>query len=231
MPRGFIHYRSPDGGQAGIGEGLRTRSVIEARQRINLFLAECTDNLGPRSARLQVFEPFPPPEPAAVVDDATRQLGPGERVPLSNEERVWEWKAAPGPDFAARVAAFVAFAVASERLPRIHVNAAVQRHDSPPSPQVELVLEHDFKLVGPDGQVLPGQDEALYLPGWGQSRLTLYLGRNRMWAVLHFPFEAPDAAFERCVANIEATGIELARKNFKLARLNQRGDGYVLRKM
>jgi hypothetical protein len=236
MPRGFILYRPPAGGLAGVGEALRTRSVTVAMQRANLFLAECTDNVTPQAARLRVFEPYEDDPaataPAQVATEASALFGAGALVPLSNEERVWEWHATPGPELGARVAAFVAFAAARERLPRIHVNAAVRRHGSPKTVQVEVVLEHELRLTLPDGRdVLPFQDDAHYLPGWGRSRLTLQLGPNRIWALLCFPFEAPGQDFQRCVADIEATGLVLAAKNFLVARPNARGDGYVTRKL
>lgn len=228
--REFVHYRSPSLSRAGAGESLRTRHAADAYERARHFILTATDASAPTKAELRVYkaddvpeEPLPPPAQAA-----RERFGIASRNALS-AEIYWEWSSEPGAGHPETVARFVAFTSEHEPLPRIWLSPTLRGHDAPRRPQVETRLTWEFKLTDDGGDVLPDQDDSLYLPGWnGPSRLILNLGSNRFSLVLKLPLAG--AALESCVARIEeALGHQLDRRCFRRVRLNADETGYVER--
>ncbi|MBA3461119.1 MAG: hypothetical protein H0T46_14235 [Deltaproteobacteria bacterium] len=116
-------------------------------------------------------------------------------------------------------------------MPRIWLSATLRRHNAPKRPQAETRLTWTFRLRDDSGEVLPHQDESLYLPGWnGPSRLILDLGTNRIDLVMKFPLSG--AALETWIARIEA-GLrhKLDRSRFRRVSLNADSTGYVESKL
>jgi hypothetical protein len=133
-----------------------------------------------------------------------------------------------------RVAEFVAFTAANETLPRIWLNPALRRHNSPRALPVQASVTWEFRLLDvATGEPLSSQESELFLPGWnGPSRLILHLGTNRVDLVVKFPFAEPTGSFDACVTNIEARLCHrLDRSCFRRVRLNADSTGYVERKL
>lgn len=207
----FVHYRSPATRPGHVGQSMRTRSVATAWVRARRFLAECTDDPTPHTATLRVDVAVDDVGSADLLAaDVSRSLGPGVEVRSGNgKERGWEWSV--DASSARAIATVVAACEQHEARPRIHVNEAVRRHGSPPTPQVWATIAYDITLRC----AVPDTHD--YRPGWGQSQLRLYLGFNELFLVLHFPFGSLGPELEDAVRAVEQTlGLTLSRRQLAL---------------
>ena len=204
----FVHYRSPDVRPGHLGESLRSRSVADTWARVRRFLAECTDDPAPRGVTLRVDRAVDDDGSAAAIATETASgFGDGtEWRSSTGDEHAWEWSLD-----AASLDRVVATCARHEARPRIHVNPAVRRHDSPRTPQVWATVAYEIALR------CGVEDTHSYQPGWGQSQLRAYLGYNEIWLVLHFPFGDFSPELERTVTTIEtALDHSLSRKRMKI---------------